>query len=59
MKYAIIQDGIVVNLAESEPDFAAQQGWIAAPDYVNNKMLSIGWIYNGTAFLPPPETQQE
>lgn len=56
MKYAIIQDGKIVNLAEAEPDFAAAQGWIEYPDYdANDQAISIGWSYDGTTFTPPTE----
>jgi hypothetical protein len=59
MKYAVIQDGIVTNLAESEPEFAASQGWVSAPDYVNNEAVNIGWAYDGVTFTPPQEIQPE
>ena len=49
MRYAIIQGGIVVNVVLAEPEFAAEQGWIAAPDEV-----STGWLYDGSTFSPPP-----
>lgn len=50
--FAVIQNGIVTNIALAHAPFAAEQGWIAAPDSV-----SIGWAYDGadfTAPTPPP-----
>lgn len=44
-KYAIIADGLVVNLAES--DSALEANWVEAGD------AQIGWAYDGTDFTPP------
>ena len=49
MKYAIIENQIVVNLAVADPEFAQLEGWIEATDDV-----SIGWGYVGGQFVPPP-----
>ena len=46
-RYAIIKDGTVANIVLSGDDFAAAQGWVAAPDYVG-----IGWHY-GDGFGEP------
>lgn len=46
--FAIIENGVVVNMAVAEPDFAATQGWIAAPDGV-----SIGWLHENGTFTAP------
>jgi hypothetical protein len=46
--YAVIEDGLVVNLALADADFAAQQGWVLASPGV-----SIGYSWNGTVFSPP------
>ena len=59
MRYAIIQDNVVVNLVEAEPEFAASQGWVEAPEYVNDEAVSILWFYDGTNFMPPQQTQPE
>lgn len=45
-KYAIIADGLVVNMAES--DSALEANWVQAGD------AQIGWAYDGTEFTPPP-----
>lgn len=48
MRYAIIFNGIVINLAEAAADFAAEQGWIKAGETVE-----IGWTYDGKKFAAP------
>ena len=48
-RYAIIEDNVVVNVAEAEAEFAATQGWIEAGD------AGIGWLWDGESFSPPPE----
>lgn len=50
-RYAIIEDSFVTNIAVAEGDFAQEQDWVLAPDYVG-----IGWRYDGSIFspLPPP-----
>lgn len=48
-RYAIIEAGQVVNVTLAEPDFAAEQGWIAAPDNVGP-----GWVWDGQDYTPPP-----
>lgn len=47
--YAVIEDGVVTNMALAEKDFAAEQGWILLPEGV-----TIGWLYTDGVFLPPP-----
>ena len=51
-RYAIIKDGVVTDIAMSEPEFAQEQGWVLAPDEAGS-----GWTYNGSIFspLPPPK----
>lgn len=51
-RFAIIEDGNVVNIVEAEADFAASQGWIDAQD------ATIGWLYDGQTFSPPPPPQK-
>jgi len=55
MKHAVIDNGIIVNVVLSESDFAAQMGWVAFPDYVDNKAVGIGWGYDGTNWIAPEE----
>lgn len=52
-KYAIIENGIVVNMAVADAEFAAQQNWVAAPDHVDGKVVTMGWTYDGTNFVAP------
>ncbi len=53
MRYAIIEDGVVINIAEADADFADAMGWIEAPD------AAIGMTYDGTAFGPAPTRTSE
>jgi hypothetical protein len=46
MKYAVIENGKVINIVISEPDFAANQGWIEC-----SEKGGIGWDYDGTNFI--------
>ena len=45
MKYAIVENGVVANLAVSETALAS--GWIAS------NTAKIGWLYDGETFTPP------
>lgn len=47
MRYAIIEDGKVVNMAAS--DAPLEDNWVFAEDSVD-----IGYLYNGSEFIPPP-----
>jgi hypothetical protein len=46
MKYAIIQSGVVANIAESETALA--DNWFEAGS------AQIGWTHDGETFTPPP-----
>lgn len=50
MKYAVIQNGKVVNIAIATPEVAAERGWIECPEGVG-----IGWAYDGQTATPPVE----
>lgn len=50
MKFAIIENGRVANVAESDAGFAASQGWIPAAH------AAIGDAWDGEAFTAPPAT---
>lgn len=63
--YAIIENGLVINAAESEADYAAEQGWVLLTEGAG-----IGWSYVDGAFVdnrpvpepapvPPPPTKEE
>jgi hypothetical protein len=55
MKHAVIENGIIVNVVLAEPDFAAQMGWVAFPDYVDNKAVGKNWGYDGSNWIAPEE----
>lgn len=48
MRYAIIENGKVINIALATPEFATEQGWIECPEGVG-----IGWMFNGQELLEP------
>ena len=52
-RFAIIENGVVVNLVLADDEYAAEQGWVFAPDYVDGKVLSTKWLYNGSTFIQP------
>jgi len=49
MNYAIIENGVVINIVVAAADFAASQGWIE----IQNE-AQIGWIYEDGQFSQPP-----
>ena len=56
MKYAVIENGKVVNLVISDADYAAQQKWVLADENVQ-----IGFDFINGAFVdnrPAPEVVQ-
>lgn len=53
MTYAIIEDGIVKNIAVASAEYAAEQGWVELPHGAG-----IGWQFDGVNWaepLPAPE----
>jgi hypothetical protein len=48
MRAAIIKNGIVINVAEADADFAAEQGWIVS------ETAQIGDLWDGETFTSPP-----
>lgn len=46
MQYAIIENNIIVNVAEAEADYAAAQGWVPALD------SRIGDLWDGENYTP-------
>lgn len=48
MRYAIIKESKVINIAVATPEFAAEQGWIEAGD------AKIGDDYMDGVFVTPP-----
>lgn len=47
-RYAIIENGIVINTAVANSDFATEQGWVIIPDDAG-----IGWAWDGSEFVAP------
>lgn len=48
MRCAIIENGVVTNIAEADADFAAEQGWVEAAVGV-----AVGWTHDGEDFAAP------
>ena len=46
--FAIVENGIVVNVVVADPELAAANGWILAGN------ASPGWEHDGSNFIPPP-----
>lgn len=42
MKYAVIEDGKVVNIADADPEFAEKMGWIPGEDCRIGDLLEAG-----------------
>jgi len=47
MRYAIIENGTVVNVVVADAQLAAENGWIACPD------AGPGWTYADGVFTAP------
>jgi hypothetical protein len=52
MNYAIIENGKVENVAESES--ALYPNWI----YIGDQPVGIGWLYDGSSFSAPPDSRR-
>lgn len=46
MRYAVIENGKVVNVVDAEPEFAEEMGWVLCVD------CRIGDEWNGSEFSP-------
>ena len=54
-KYAIIENGVVANIALADAEFAAQQGWVECPDRIEDgTSISAGFLYENGVFSVPP-----
>jgi hypothetical protein len=60
-RYAIIKNGIVINLVESEPDFATNNGWIECPTHHNDNItpVNIGDSFIDGNFTPKIVSSEE
>lgn len=52
MRAAIVENGVVINVALAAESFAREQGWILSDT------AQIGWLYNGKTFSAPGTEQQ-
>lgn len=53
-RYAIIENGVVVNVVLAEADLASQNNWIECP------VAGPGWKHDGSTFIEPdliPESE--
>ncbi len=52
-KYAVIENGNIVNIVLAEPEYASAQGWVELPEDAG-----VGWSYVDGKFVdlrPTPE----
>lgn len=56
MRYALINNGLVVNVIEADEDFiAGLQGYDAAHP---SEEAGTGWAWNGSGFVPPAQEEE-
>jgi hypothetical protein len=53
MRYAIIENGVAVNVVIADAEYAVQQGWVACPD------AGPGWTYANGVFTAPVVVEPE
>lgn len=53
-RYAIIENGVVINIVVSDAEFAAQNGWVSLPNG-----FGINDLYDGSTFTKAPEPVAE
>jgi hypothetical protein len=53
MRVAIIEGGVVANIAVADPEFAQEQGWVVS------ETAQIGDLWDGATFTSPPVTDAE
>lgn len=51
MRAAVIENGIVINVAETDSDFASEQGWVLSD------VAQIGDLWDGATFTSPPVSE--
>jgi hypothetical protein len=52
-RYAIIENGVAINVVIADAEFAAQQGWVECPD------AGPGWTYADGVFTAPVVVEPE
>jgi len=53
MSYALIKDGVVVNVIEASPELVSELA--GYDDVIETKDAMVGWTWGGGVFTPPPE----
>lgn len=54
-RYAVIENGVLVNVVVATPEFAQSQGWISCPNYNDqNQAIGPGFTYQNGQFIAPP-----
>jgi hypothetical protein len=52
-RYAIIEDGVVLNVVVADAEYAAQQGWVECPD-AGPKWLYADGVFTKPEIIPVP-----
>jgi hypothetical protein len=52
-RYAIIEDGVVLNVVVADAEYAAQQGWIECPN-AGQKWLYADGVFTKPEVIPAP-----
>jgi hypothetical protein len=52
-RYAIIENGVAVNVVVADAEYAGQQGWVECPD------AGPGWTYADGVFTAPVVVEPE
>lgn len=55
MRWALVENGKVVNVVVADGDYQAPTG-VTAVDATDSR-VGPGWTYDGNAFAPPPEPE--
>ncbi len=57
-RYAVVENGIVINMVLADEEFAYHQGYVLIPESTvaepNPPQVDFGWQWTGFRFLPPP-----
>ena len=54
-RHAIIENNLVVNIAEADAEFASEQGWIECPTHTQDgHAIGPGFSYQNGVFSAPP-----
>ena len=53
MRVAIIENGVVANIAVADPEFAREQGWVVS------ETAQMGDLWDGITFTSPAATDAE